>query len=285
MRLPFFSRLFLCGLAAALTIPAPAMASSPELVGLERRLSALVSARPSDYGIAALDLRDGSTVSVNGDIAYPMASTVKIAIAGAYLAEVDRGRRSLSDLVAGRSASSLMELMIVRSDNRAADQLMAAVGGPAAVQCWLWSSGIRGIRVDRTIAQLLRERGHLADVKDVSTPNAMVSLLYALNNGPLLSMESRNRLFGLMSRCATGTRRIRALLPAGTRVEDKTGTLDGVTNDVGFITMPDGRRVAIAIFVKGCRDRQLGIAEIARAIYDRFVDVERNALTLFMHLQ
>lgn len=285
MRLPFFSRLFLCGLAAALTIPAPAMASSPELVGLERRLSALVSARPSDYGIAALDLRDGSTVSVNGDIAYPMASTVKIAIAGAYLAEVDRGRRSLSDLVAGRSASSLMELMIVRSDNRAADQLMAAVGGPAAVQRWLWSSGIRGIRVDRTIAQLLRERGHLADVKDVSTPNAMVSLLYALNNGPLLSMESRNRLFGLMSRCATGTRRIRALLPAGTRVEDKTGTLDGVTNDVGFITMPDGRRVAIAIFVKGGRDRQLGIAEIARAIYDRFVDVERNALTLFMHLQ
>lgn len=265
--------------------PAPVMASSRELMGLERTLGALVSGRAGEYGIAALDLRDGSAVSVNGDIAYPMASTVKLAIAGTYLADVDHGRRSLTQTVGGRSAATLMELMIVRSDNHAADQLLAAVGGPVAVQQWLTSSGISAIRVDRNIAQLLRERGHLFDVKDVATPNAMVSLLYKLNNGALLSAESRDLLFGLMSRCATGTRRIRALLPTGTRVEDKTGTLDGVTNDVGFITMPDGRRLAVAIFARGGRDRQIGIAEVARAIYDRFADAERNAFAFFMQLK
>ena len=41
-------------------------------MGLERALNTLVSGRPSDYGIAALDLRDGSTVAVNGDVSYPM---------------------------------------------------------------------------------------------------------------------------------------------------------------------------------------------------------------------
>jgi beta-lactamase class A len=248
-------------------------------------LTQLVAQRSGDYGIAALDLRDGSTVSINGNTPFPMASTVKIAIAAAYLAEVDQGRRSLGDMIMGRPAAKVMELMIIRSDNQATDQLLAALGGPAAIQQWLLSLQIPGIRMDRTIAQLLRERGHLADSKDVATPVAMVTLLNKLDNGSVLTAQSRNFLFELMSRCATGTRRIRALLPAGTRVEDKTGTLDGITNDVGFITMPDGRRVAVAVFARGGRDRQPVIAEVARVIYDRFADSVRNALSLFMRMQ
>ena len=279
------SRLLLFCVAATLVAPAPASASSPELVGLERELSALIAARPGEYGIAALDLRDGSSVAVNGDTPFPMASTVKLAIAAAYLAEVDRGRRSLDAPIAGRSAARAMELMIVRSDNVAADQLLATLGGPAAVQDWLWSHDITGIRVDRTIAQLLREHGHLADSRDVATPNAMIMLLEKLNNGAVLEAQSRTMLFDLMSRCETGTRRIRALLPAGTPVEDKTGTLDGVTNDVGFITMPDGHRVAVAVFARGGRDRQPGIAEVARAIYNRFADSTQSAIYAFMQLR
>ncbi|MDD1450369.1 serine hydrolase [Sphingomonas sp. H160509] len=139
--------------------------------------------------------------------------------------------------------------------------------------------------MDRTIAQLLRERGHLADSKDVATPIAMVTLLNKLDNGTVLAAQSRQFLLELMSRCQTGTRRIRALLPAGTRVEDKTGTLDGITNDVGFITMPDGRRVAIVVFARGGRDRQPVIAEVSRAIYDYFADSARNALALFMQMR
>lgn len=284
MHLRLLSRLLLVS-AASFVIPAPAAASSPGLIEFERELSMLVGTRSSEYGIAALDLRDGSSVAVNGDVPFPMASTVKLAIAAAYLADVDDGRRSLEDTIAGRTASKLMELMIVRSDNVAADRMLAALGGPSAVQGWLRSSDITGIRVDRTIAQLLREHGHLADSRDVATPNAMVTLLYKLNNGAVLAAQSRATLFALMSRCETGTHRIRALLPVGTPVEDKTGTLDGVTNDVGFITMPDGHRVALAVFARGGRDRQPGIAEVARAIYDRFADSARNALSAFMQLR
>ncbi len=285
MRAPMISCLLLVGVAASALAPAPAVASSPDLIGLERQLSKLVAERSGDYGIAALDLRDGSTVAINGDVPFPMASTVKLAIAAAYLADVDQGRRSLGDMIVGRPAAKVLELMIVRSDNHATDQLLASLGGPVVVQQWLGSHRITGMRIDRTIAQLLGEPGHLADSKDVATPVAMVTLLNKLDDGTVLTAQSRSFLFGLMSRCQTGTRRIRALLPAGTRVEDKTGTLDGVTNDVGFITMPDGRRVAVAVFARGGRDRQPVIAEVARAIYDRFADSVRNAVSLFMRME
>lgn len=285
MRVSLFSRLLLCGVATIIVVPAPASASSPGLIGLEREMSRLLAERSGEYGIAAIDLRDGATVAVNGDIPFPMASTVKLAIAATFLTEVDQGRRRLDDMIAGRPAAKVLELMVVRSNNIAADQLLATVGGPVAVQQWLASHRIDGIRVDRTIAQLLRERGHLADSRDVATPLAMVTLLNKLDNGTALTPQSRRYLFDLMSRCETGTRRIRALLPAGTPVEDKTGTLDGVTNDVGFITMPDGRRVAIAVFARGGRDRQPVIAQVSRMIYDRFADGVRNALALFMRLQ
>jgi beta-lactamase class A len=66
---------------------------------------------------------------------------------------------------------------------------------------------------------------------------------------------------------------MKALLPAGTPVEHKTGTLDGLADDVGFITLPDGRRVAVAIFTRGGADRPRTIAETARTIYDGFKSV------------
>ena len=280
MRLTLISGLLLASLAQ------PALAaSSPELVGLERQLTSLIAARPGEYGIAVLDLRDGSTVTVNGDTPFPMASTVKVAIAAAFLAQVDHGRRKLDDMIGGRSAARLMELMITRSDNIATDQLLANLGGPSTIQQWLTFNNLTGIRVDRTIAQLLRDPRDLQDRRDVATPTAMVTLLHKLDSGNVLTADSRAVLFDLMARCQTGTKRIRALLPAGTRVEDKTGTLNGVTNDIGFITMPDGHRVAVAVFARGGHERQAGIAEAARAIYDRFSASVRTAFTTLIPAQ
>jgi beta-lactamase class A len=66
---------------------------------------------------------------------------------------------------------------------------------------------------------------------------------------------------------------MKALLPSGTPVEHKTGTLNGYTSDVGFISLPDGRRVAVAIFARGGANRPRTIAETARAIYDGFTRI------------
>ena len=264
-----FITVFLGLLAFALQ-PAQA-ASSPKLTSLEQQLRALVGSQSSDVGVAALDLTTGETVSINGDTAFPMASTVKVAVAAAYLSQVDHGRRSLDDRIAGQSAYRLMERMMIHSDNRATDILIKDLGGPKALQKWVEFNGLENMRVDRTIARLLADRRDLWDYRDSSTPLAMVELLRRLDKGEVLKPQSRSLLLDFMARCATGKNRMRALLPWGTRVEHKTGTLNGYTSDVGYITLSNGRRLAVAMFARGGSNRPRTIAEAARTIYDGFM--------------
>jgi beta-lactamase class A len=257
-------------------VATPVAAEAPlHLRSLEQQLSQIEAANPGNVGIAALDLSTGDMVSVRGDEPFPMASTVKVAIAAEYLAQVEHGHRSLDTVIAGRSARSLLEAMLIHSDNAATDIILRDLGGPARIQQWLDQNQLTGLRIDRTIAQLLSARRDLRDERDSSTPKAMVTLLQRLDSGKLLRPAGRSYLLGLMARCATGRNRMRALLPFGTRVEHKTGTLDGLTTDVGFITLPDGRRLAIALFARHGSDRPRTLAQAARKIYDGFLDVFR----------
>jgi beta-lactamase class A len=249
----------------------PALAQdAAHLRSLEQRLSAMAAENPGEYGIAAMDLTTGATISFNGHRPFPMASTMKIAVAAAYLSEVDARRRSLDDLVAGTPALTLMDAMITRSDNRATDLLMETLGGPAAIDGWLRARNLAGIRVDRTIARLLSDPRDLRDVRDSSTPTAMLGLLRMIDSGGALSAQSRALLLDMMRRCATGSNRIRGILPPGATVEHKTGTLANYTGDVGYLTTPQGRRIAVAFFARGGSNRPGVIATAARAIYDAF---------------
>ena len=247
-------------------------ASSPALVSLDQQLRAVVGSASSDVGVAALDLTTGESVSINGNTAFPMASTVKVAVAAAYLSQVDHGRRSLNDKISGQSAASLMERMMIHSDNHATDILLKDLGGPRTLHDWLRDNGVSGLRVDRTIAQLLADKRDLWDTRDSSTPKAMVDLLRRIYKAELIKPESRDYLLRLMAQCETGKNRMKALLP-GIPIEHKTGTLDGLSDDVGFITMPDGHRIAVAIFTRGGANRPRTIAEAARTIYDGFTRV------------
>ena len=254
----------------------PALAEAPlKYRPLEQQLAYLAAANPGNVGIAALDLKTGELISVHGDEPFPMASTVKVAVAANYLSQVEFGRRTLDDRIGGRSARSLMEAMLIHSDNRATDILMRDLGGPATLQKWLNQQGVTGLRVDRNIATLLADRRDLRDIRDSATPKAMVDLLKRIDSGAMLRPQSRNYLLDLMARCATGRNRMRAMLPAGTLVQHKTGTLSNYTSDVGFITLPNGRRIAVAMFARQGTDRPGMIARAARTIFDGFTAVLR----------
>jgi beta-lactamase class A len=259
------SKVLLLALLAFVAQPVAA-ATSPGMSGLEQQLSSLVANKSADVGIAALDLKSGESISIRGDVPFPMASTVKVGVAALYLAQVDH-------TIGGVPVRSLMARMIIHSDNRATDILLKDLGGPSALHDWLRDNGVSGLRVDRTIAQLLGDRRDLWDRRDSATPHAMVDLLGRIYRAELIKPASRNYLLDLMSRCETGKNRMKALLPNGTPVEHKTGTLNGLADDVGFITLPDGRRIAIAIFTRGGSDRPRTIAEAARTIYDGFAKV------------
>lgn len=257
-------------------------ASSATLQPLEQQLAALLASKPGDYGVAALDLDSGETVSVNGHKLFPMASTVKVAVAAAYLAQVDHGRRSLDDRIGGSSARQLIEVMLIRSSNPATDLLIRDLGGPSAVQTWLNWHKLSNIRIDRTIARLLADPRDLWDVRDSSTPMAMVAMLQQIDRGKVLSPASRQYLLGTMARCATGKNRMRGLLSPWTPVAHKTGTLNNYTSDVGYITLPDGRRLAVAFFARGGSDRPRAIAEAARTIYEGFATMLRRPFTVLV---
>ena len=263
-----FSAIFLA-LVAFAAVPATA-ASSPDLVSVEQQLSSLVSGSSADVGIAALDLNTGESVSLKGDTPFPMASTVKVAIAALYLSQVDHGQKTLDDTIDGQPVRKLMGRMLIYSDNHAADILFKDVGGPTAVHHFLTQNGIQGVHVDRTIAQLLSARRDLWDTRDSSTPRGMIALLKSIYKAQIISPQSRDYLLSVMAKCQTGKNRMKWLLPAGTAVEHKTGTLNGLADDVGFISMPDGHRIALAIFTRGGSDRPRTIAEAARTVYEGF---------------
>jgi beta-lactamase class A len=258
---------FLAFLLTLVAQPAAAQVS-PELRPLEQRLAALATENSGEYGFAALDLQTGAVVTVNGQRPFPMASTMKIAVAAAYLTEVDAGRRTLDETIGSTTALTLMEQMLIHSNNHSTDILIATLGGPSAIDSWLRAHRLRGIRVDRNIAQLLAARRDLHDIRDSSTPVAMLQLLRLIDSGDALSPRSRALLLDIMRRCATGRNRIRGLMPPEAMVEHKTGTLTGYTGDVGFLTRPDGRRIAVVFFARGGDNRPAVISTAARAIYD-----------------
>jgi beta-lactamase class A len=176
------------------------------------------------------------------------------------------------DLGTGRQ---LIELALINSSNTATDALLAAVGGPAAVNRWIRSAGIEGMRIDRDIATLVRDDGEVdparnIDLRDSATPLAMAQLLSGLFQGRWLSPRSRAFLLSTMERCETGKRRMRALLPGDARVAHKTGTLNNTASDVGIIQAPDGHAYAVAIYVTGQGGkpgRDARIAAIAQTVY------------------
>ena len=161
------------------------------------------------------------------------------------------------------------------SDNAATEILLRLGGGPKAVSDYIASLGVTGFHL---------QDGEQAMHHDVSIqyrnwfePAGAVQLLRRISDRSPLTAEHTALLLEWM-RPSLRTKRLRGDLPDGTIVAHKAGT-SGVnhgvahaTNDIGLITLPDGRQLAIAVFVTdstaGEATREKVISEIARAIYD-----------------
>ena len=301
--------------------------STAARAAVEAQIARIAQSSGGEVGVLARHLETGAVLSLNDGASFPMASTFKIAVAGAVLAQVDAGRLSLQQMVAvdpslvlssegiaetfpfpGVSASvrNLIESMLTHSDNTATNVLTQLAGGPAAVTAWVKSVGVEGMRIDgdtngivgrfyglppsgepveAQLKKLMAANPGLGDMeskpnaafdddpRDTATPKAMVLLLSKIVDAHVLSPAGTEVLLGSMERCVTGLKRLRGMLPPGTEVRDKTGTIGGTVNDVGIITLPDGRgRIAIAVFIKKSakpfEEREQVIAQIARSVYD-----------------
>lgn len=283
----------------------------------EQQIAQLASGELGRIGVSAIDLSTGERVSVLGDQRFPMASTSKVAIAATFLAGVDQGKWSLTSeyplLIAVRSkkyssarapvregnyitAQRHLELMISKSCNSCTDTLLRLVGGPRAVNAYMRNAGISGFNLSRDIATLVRDDGEydpasVIDTRDSATPNAMATLLANIYQGKLLSRNSRNILVGAMRQTTTGKNRMRSALPMSATVAHKTGTLSRTASDIGIFHTPDGRAIAVAIYVTGQstslldeatnkraarKKRDQRISSITSALYYGFANQDRR---------
>lgn len=211
----------------------------------------------------------------------------------------------------------LLERTLEDSENATSDALLRLVGAPA-VTARMAALGVEAIRVDRQESELLldfagvpsaeppegwtlqslRERydaatpsqrttgltNFLSDPRDTATPEAMLALLGKVNAGEALSPISTKRLMGHMAACKTGNHRLRGDLPQEVVFAHRTGTSDttdgitAATNDVGILTLPQGKGVILlAAFLRHARgtmaEREAILAKIGLAVYERYVGV------------
>jgi beta-lactamase class A len=208
------------------------------------------------------------------------------------------------------SVRNLANMMMMISDNSATDILLTRVGA-ANVTARMRSLGLNGIRVDRTTQELILDYGgqdterlkdmvlqelrplirrppedeaqrlardtrYANDPRDQATPRDMTRLLELLWKGQAVDQAASRDMLELMKRCRTGNARLKGLLPPGTVVAHKTGSVGGTIDDVGIIYLPHGAgHVAISVLSKRTvadgPDVERVIAEIARYAYDYFL--------------
>ena len=204
-------------------------------------------------------------------------------------------------------AVDLIALSVQQSDNTAADTIMKRIGGPRAVTAWLHAKGVDGMSIDRYERELqpaiagmppfqpewkdhaawmaardavpveTREaaiNAYLGDARDTATVPAALEFLRQLSIGSLISPVSTHLLLRLMKESAAGAHRLRAGLPAGASLAHKTGTaatdlgLTPAVNDIGVVTLADGRTLVMAAFLAGSSadevERDRLIADVAR---------------------
>ena len=177
----------------------------------------------------------------------------------------------------------LLRLAISESDNVAADIVLRGIGGPAIVNGYMGSVGVTGFHLQDDEQALARDNA--LQYRNWFEPAGAVRLLRRISDDSPLTPEHTRMLLQWMQDASSGAERIKAELPAGTIVMQKTGSsgtqdrVSAATNDIGLITLPDGRRLALAIFVTDSKaddaTRDAVIARIAKAAYDESAHMKK----------
>jgi beta-lactamase class A len=267
---------------------------------LQERLPDLATPAHGRVGVTVMVVETGEPIaSLHGGDRFPMQSVYKLPIAMAALEQVDRGTLSLDqavrvdkkDFVSPGQYSpvrdqhpdgvtlplrELLRLTVSESDGTTSDVVMRLAGGAPKVDAYLRALGIDSIKVVDTEQAMGRDQK--LQYRNYATPDGAVALLRALQTGKTLSDPSRALLQQLLTTGTRGNKRIAGQLPPGTVVAHKPGTggrnragLTSATNDIGVITLPDGRHLAIAVFVSDAKandaERDAVIASIAQAAW------------------
>ena len=238
----------------------------------------------------------------NGEKKLPMLSVFKFHIALAVLNKVDQGKLKLDQPIFIKKAdllentwspirekypdgniemplSELIKYTVAKSDNNGCDLLLRLIGGTETVQKFINNKGIKNFTIKADEAQM--HKGYEFMYWNTTTTNDSNLLLMNFFDGKVLSKNSTSFLMKTMIETTTGTTKIVAQLPKGTPIAHKTGSSGkdekGLTiaeNDIGIITLPNGKHYAISVFVSDSMETEETntkmIADISKRVFDYF---------------
>ncbi len=257
------------GRDAGTPTPATPTPASTTSAATTRALDALERRDDARLGLVAIDTGSGATVTHRAGERFAFASAAKVFIAATVLDDARSGdldavvpieQRDLLSYApvtsqhvgSGMTVRALLDAMLRSSDNTAANLLVARVGGPSVVQQWLRGIGDQVTQVVRVEPDL--NEAAPGDERDTTTPAQFAADLRTVLLGDALRPEDRKLLVDTMAGTTTGAATIRAGVPTGWSVADKTGTGSyGVRNDVGIVTPPG--RAPIVLVVMTSRSR------------------------------
>ena len=269
---------------------------------LKKEINQIIAGKNATVAVSILDFESGNSTDINGNKKLPMLSVFKFHIALAVLNEVDAGKLKLdrkilikkSDLLENTwspirekypegniemSVSELLKYTVAQSDNNGCDILLRLIGGTETVQKFINANGIKDFQIKANEAKM--HQGYEFMYWNWTTTNAANQLLKKLYDGKILSKKSTDFLMKIMIETTTGTNKIIAQLPKGTPIAHKTGSsgkddkgLTVAENDIGIITLPNGKHYAISVFVSDSLEKEETntkmIADISKLVFDYF---------------
>lgn len=242
----------------------PLLGACAVVGGPTNLLAALEAESGGRLGVMAFDTGTGRQIAHRADERFALCSTFKVLAVGAVLHRdgtaslAQRVRYRREDLVSyspvtekhvadGMTVAELCAAALQYSDNTAGNLLLDRLGGPAAATAFARSIGDASFRLDRRETEL--NTAIPGDPRDTGTPRAMARNLQRLLLGDALPPAACAQFEAWMRGNTTGATRIRAGVPAGWAVADKTGAGDyGVVNDIGIAWPPNRAPIVLSIY-------------------------------------
>ncbi|CAL9362470.1 Beta-lactamase [Nocardiopsis dassonvillei] len=252
-----------CGTAEAEPQGTPAAPSATPTA--HSGFAALETEHEARLGVYAVDTATGEEIAYRADERFAYASTHKALSAGALLAEhtleemeevityteddlVEYSPITEQHVDTGMTRMEIIDAAVRYSDNTAANLILDELGGIEGFTEALRSIGDEVTEPARYETEL--NEATPGDTRDTSTPQAMAAGLEAYTLGDALPEEKQDVLIDLLIRNTTGDETIRAGVPEGWIVGDKTGSAGyGGRNDIGLLWPEEGADpIIIAVY-------------------------------------
>ncbi|HJS72895.1 MAG TPA: serine hydrolase [Vicinamibacteria bacterium] len=253
----------------------------------EREVREIAARVDGVLGVTVLDPETGDRISVNGGVVFTQASAIKLPVLVELMRQVDAGEQNLDEIVTMKASDvvpgsgvlqqltpgsvsmtlrDVATLMVTVSDNTATNMIIDRVGMPK-VNAEMARLGVPSTKLQRKMQD---RKAWEENRENLSTPDEQARLLELLYKGEVLSAKSREEIDRILSIPKPG--QLRTLLPEGTKVAHKTGTLEGVVVDVGIVYLEDRPFIVSAMgnWLADADEAERAIAEIALAAYRYF---------------